>query len=387
MPVYEARIATPKGTRTVTIPASGKAEVERILKKRGRVLDIRMVKLFDMAPGLSPTERYVFLLKLSTMTGSNVPLGKALELIAATFRGSIRRVAATVAGRVNTGMPLTTALEEETKSFPASMVALIRAGLVAGNTSVALREAAEFERMIQGIRKGSVKEIYAGIGYLIASAALMIATMEYFGPMVTDNPMFSNGNGVDTAWIETSGTILMWFNLALVAVVLLFGLFGTVGRQISPVVSDRIIARIPFYSDLILAKNNYVTFYKLGLLIQSGVRIEESLRLTERDCPRGALKSDLGRSLEMIRRGRPWAEGMETMDPTDRASLISSTDREDVARTFRLLADQFRDLYLARIQAVAPAVNMAAALLMTAASGVLFGLTILPMLQLAANIN
>lgn len=388
MPVYEIRIATGRGVETSTISARSRSDAISMVRRKGRVLDARLVRLFDLQPGLSSAERYVFLLKLSTMTGSKVPLGKALDLIARTFRGSIRRVAGSLSEKVNAGMQLTAALESENKSFPVSMVALIRAGLAAGNTSAALREAAEFEHMIQSIRKGSVKDIYAGIGYLVSSAALIVATMEYFGPMVTENPMFTGPkSGVDIAWIEASGYILMYFNIALVVLVLVFAIFGTVGRQISPAVSDRFIAKIPFYADLILAKNNYVTFYKLGLLVRSGVRIEECLALTERDCPRGALKADLQRSLDYIKRGRAWAEGMETMDPTDRASLLSSTDREDIARTFRLLADQFRDLYLARINTLAPMINMGAALLMTAASGVLFGLTILPMLQMAASIN
>lgn len=387
MPAFEVRIASARGNQTLTVSAKNRDEAERIMKRRGRIVQIRRKGLFDMQPGLSSQERYIFLLKLSTMTGSRVPLGRALDLIATTFRGNIRRVAASLNEKIQQGMQLVAAMETESKSFPGSLVALVRAGLAAGNTATALREAAEFELMIQSIRKGSVKEIYAGIGYLIAAAGLTVATMEYFGPMVTENPMFRNQPGVDIELMEAFGYFVMWSNIALCILVLLFGFFGTAGRQLAPGIADKIIARIPYYSDMILAQKNYVVFYKLGLLIESGVRVEDSLRLAWEDCPRGALREDLRRALDFIQRGRPWAEAMETMDPTDRASLMASTDRLDIARTFRLLADQFRDLYLARVKAAAPAINMTAALYMTAGSIVLFGLTILPMLQLAASMN
>lgn len=385
MPVFVAKVSVGSVTSQVSVTADSRAEAERILRRRGRIISLRREGVFDLRPGLTPYERYMFLTKLSTMVASRVPMGRALDLMGETFTGNIRRVSRLLSDRVNSGMNFVTALEAERKSFPPSLLALIRSGFAAGNTSSALREAAEFERLMQQIRKGSMREIWTGIGYFAASAGLTVATVEYFGPMVTGNAMF-NTPGVDTGWIERLGVVFMWVNLALLGLIGLFAFMGTVGRRLSPAIIDRVIARIPFYADLVLAKNNYVTFYKLSLLVSSGVRIEETLAITASDTGPGALRADLLRSLENIRKGRPWAVGMETLDPTDRASLLSSSDREDVARTFRLLADQFRDLYIARMQALAPGLNILAALFMSIASAILFGLTILPMLQLAANI-
>lgn len=385
MPIFIAKVSVGGRTTQVTIPASNRAEAERQLKRRGRVISLKRQGLFDLQPGLSPYERYMFLVKLSTMIASKVSMGKALELMSQAFTGNIRRVSKSLSERVNSGVNFITAIEEERKSFPPSLIALIRSGFAAGNASNALREAAEFEQLMQNIRKGSMKEVWTGFGYFAASAGLTVATVEYFGPMVTGNALF-NTPGVNTDWIEQFGVVFMWLNIGLLALLSFMVFMGTVGRLASPAVIDRVIARIPFYADLILAKNNYLTFYKLSLLVRSGVRIEETLEITAMDIGPGALKADILRSLEMVRKGRPWATGMETLDPTDRASLLASSDREDVARTFRLLADQFRDLYIARMQTLGPALNIVAALFMSIASAILFGLTILPMLQLAASI-
>jgi general secretion pathway protein F len=386
MPVFEGKVSVGGKTERVVLTAKSRKDAERILRRKGRVVQLKRQGLFDLDQGLTPHERYTLLLKLSTMLASKVPLGKALTLLADTFGGKIRKVSRSLADKVNNGMQFAAALESEGKSFPSSTVALIKAGLAAGNTSSALREAAEFEHMIQGIKKGSVKEIWTGVGYFSAAAGLMIGTMEYFGPMVTANPMFTKA-GVDNQWIEDVGYIVMYINIAILVMIGFLGFMGTAGRLAAPASMDRVIARVPFYSDLVLAKNNYVTFYKLGLLVQSGVRIEESLMLTAADSPRGALRSDIERALELIRKGLPWADGMKTLDPTDKASLLASTDREDIARTFRLLADQFRELYMARVRTLAPMLNLLAALFMSIASAILFGLTILPMLQLATKIS
>lgn len=385
MPTFVAKIYIGGRSSSVTITAQSKSDAVRKLKRRGRVVSIKRHGLFDLSPGISAAERYVFLVKLSTMVGSKVSLGRALDLMAEAFSGNIRRVSRTLSERVNSGMNFIDAIEQERKSFPASLVALIRSGFAAGNASNALREAAEFEQMMQQIRKGSMKDILTGIGYFAAAAALTVATVEYFGPMVSRQSMF-NRPGVDIDWIEQFGRVFMWINISVLAFIGILTFMGTLGRLVSPAVIDRIIARIPFYADLVLAKNNYITFYKLSLLVKSGVRIEETLEITASDMSPSALKTDILRSLDLVRKGRPWASGMETLDPTDRASLLSSSDREDVARTFRLLADQFRDLYISRMQTLAPALNILAALFMSIASAILFGLTILPMLQLAASI-
>lgn len=384
MPIFTAKVSVGGQIRQVTIPAANRADAEHQLKRRGRVVSLRRKLLPDTQPGLSPHERYTLLVKLSTMIGSKVSMGRALEIMADAFSGNVRQVSRRLSERVNSGVNFITAIEEERKSFPPSLVALIRSGFAAGNAANALREAAEFEHLMQGIRKGSMRDIWTGIGYFAASAGLTVATIEYFGPMVTSNALFSRP-GIETEWIQGFGTVFMWVNIGLLVLIGLMAFMGTIGRLANPAAVDRIIARIPFYADLVLVKNNYLAFYKLSLLVKSGVRIEETLEISAMDIESGALRADILRSLDMVRKGRPWAIGMETLDPMDRASLLASSDREDVARTFRLLADQFRDLYIARMQTLGPVLNILAALFMSIASGILFGLTILPMLQLAAN--
>ena len=287
--------------------------------------------------------------------------------------------------RVEAGMDIPDAMAQDPKNFPPTTTALVRAGAASGNTRSALKDAADFEYQMSNVHKGSMKQIWSAIGSFLTAGGLVIGTNEYFGPMVMDNPMFLNAEGLNYEWARVAGDICTWVMIVMLVVFALFFWLGTAGRQIMPNAADKIILRIPYYKDLILSRNNHVTLYKLSLLIQSGVRIEEALSLTAVSSPRGALKTDLMRALGSVRGGKPWAQAMSTLHATDKAALTISTNRDDIARTLNILATQYSDLYMQRISTFAPTLAMVAALFMSIAGGLMFAQTILPMLQLSAS--
>lgn len=384
---WQARVVGPNGTQTIDIDSPNYDIAWRQASRRGTVVSLKKQRKFDLVPGMSAGDRYTFLVRLSSMLGSKVSTSEALRIIAASFGGSIRRAAQQLLQRVEAGFDLPTAMEMDRKNFPATLTALVRAGGEGGHAWKALKDAADFEYQLSQTRKTSNRGLWSAIGTFLIAGALMLGTTQVFGPWVMDNPMFKGNRAVDVGWIETSASIL-----TVLMVILLIAFFGfvwlaTIGRQMFPDFCDKIIVTIPYYRELVLAQNNYVTLYKLGLLIKSGVRIEESLRLTWEGCPRGALRTDINRALSAVRNGRNWGMAMETLHPTDRAALSQSTDREDVARTLDALAVQYRDLYVQRIATFSPALQLVAALFITLASGVLFGLTILPMLQLSVGLS
>lgn len=387
MASYNARIITDDGVKTIKVDARDDVDAERIAAKRGTVIGVKKRFSLDLQRGMNASERNTFMLRLSSMVGSKMSVTDALRLLNTTFTGKIKDAAGLMLQRIEQGMTLHDAIEIDRKNFPVATAALVKAGVQGGETWKALRDAASFEYQIRTIQKSSSKDAISAIFSFIVAAILMIATTEYFGPQVMDNPMFKNAPGVNVGWIDTFGKILTG---VMVFLLILFGIFGwlaTAGRAVMPDLADKIILKIPYYKDLVLSRNNYVVLYKLGLLIGSGVRMEESLALTAEGSPRGALRSDIERALKAIRAGRSWARAMETLHPTDQASLASSSDREDIARTLDMLANQYKDLFINRMQSMAPALQMLSAFFMTAAGFVLFGLTILPMLQLSSAIK
>lgn len=375
-----------RGIETIEIGAQSIEQARAIATRRGTVVDARRARGLDLIPGMGAAERYTFLVRLSTMLSSKVGTAEALRLLAAAFTGRIRTAARNMLTRIESGDDLATAMELDRKNFPPTLTAMVRAGAAGGQTSKALRDAADFEYELSQIKKTSSRGIWTAIGSFLIAAALMIGTTQWFGPWVMENPLIAGNSAVEVGWVTTTGNVLTVLLVLVLALLALLAWMATIGRKLSPDFFDAIIVKVPYYRELVLAQTNYVTLYKLGLLIRSGVRIEESLALTSESCPRGALRTDLVRAVAAVRSGRPWGQVMATLHSTDRAALTASTNREDVARTLGVLAVQYRDIYVQRISTFSPALQLVSAAFMSLAGVVMFGLTMLPMLQVSASI-
>ena len=386
MAIYIVKVLTEDGIRTTRVEAADDTSADRIAGRKGTVLSRKRQMSTDLSRGMSASERNTFMLRLSSMVGSKMAASEALKLIAETFSGRIRQCATQMVERINQGMNLADAISADTKNFPPATAALVKAGVSGGETWRALREAAEFEYLITGIQKGAMKDIAAAIGTFFIAFGLMIMTVYWLGPTVTENPIFRNNPNIDVYWPTIIGHALVWIMGAKAFLFLVFAWIGTAGRLISPDQADKLILKIPYYKDLVLSRNSYIVLYKLGLLVKSGIRIEECLSLTADGSPKGAMRTDMYRALGFIRQGKNWANGMETLHPTDRAALSCSTDRTDTARTLDMLATQYRDLYMSRIKSFAPVMQTLAALYMSAAGAEMFFLTMLPMLQFSASV-
>lgn len=384
MPKFTVRVSSEKGVRSIVVDAGDQSTAERIASKKDQVLSVRRNATMDFSKGLSTTERHMFMLRMSALIGSKMGAAEALRLMATHFSGRIRKCAQGLLEKIEIGTTLHDAISADTKNFPIATSALLKAGVESGETWKALKDAADFEYMIAGIQKGAMKEMSAAVMNYFVAFAMMWGSVYWMGPEVLNNSLFRKNPAVDVAWAEYMGIGLTW-GMGVGAVIGIFFIWlGTAGRMIIPDLADKIILSIPFYKDLVLSRNSYITLYKFGLLVNSGMRMEECLILTADGSPKGALRTDFERALRFAKNGKEWANGLETLHPTDRAALKSSTDRKDTARSLDMLATQYRDLYMSRMRSFAPVLQSVSALCIALSGVVMFGLTILPFLQLSA---
>jgi len=245
-----------------------------------------------------------------------------------------------------------------------------------------LQDAAQFELEMQQIKKSSGKGMWGAIGAFMLAGVINLGGTFYVGPKVMESDLMKmNSESIDISVVELISTVMGWTMGVMMTAFILLMLLGSIGRRILPQQADAIILRIPFYKDLVLSRNNYTVLYGLALLISSGVRIEDALRLSMETAPPGALKQDLIYAMQAVRSGRPWASAMKTLHATDKASLNTSQDREQVSRALNALSHQYRELYAQRISAFVPTLQMLAAVFLSLAGFILFGQAILPMLQ------
>jgi general secretion pathway protein F len=388
---FTARVRAKNGISTVQISAKSKKEAMSQASKLGHVINLKQTSgYFSSLGALSPADRQIFFARMSSMLASRVGTSAALELMRTTFTGKIQDVSGQLLQYVQNGDDFSDALAKVgAPDFPVATIALIQAGSRSGETWRAIRDASEFEYQLHNAKKSASKGMFSAIGGFVFAGIMTVVSTLYVGPKIMSSDMIKAANTaetpIDIGWLTTAGNIIGIIIAVMLGVGVLMTLFSTLGRRLFPVTADNVILKIPFYKDLVLARNNFVVLYGLGLLLRSGVRTEEALRLSAENAPRGALRSDLSNASQAVKTGRPWPPCLRTLHPTDRAALLSAVDREQIAGTFNTLANQYRELYAMRLASFVPAINVLAALFLSASGGILFGQSILPMLMASKN--
>lgn len=385
MPEYKANIIVKGNLRQTVIIADDEVTARRQAKRQGRVVRLKkrnpLLQFFE--PRMRPDERIVFLQRLGMMIRSRLGMSDALKVMRSAFSGSVRRVADELLRRVEQGADFGEAVFKMSKDFPNTTAALINSGIQGGNLPQALDNAASFELEMDEIRRSSSRGMAGALFTFFTAAALTIGTAFFVGPWMLDSQLMQQGgDAIDVDWAYYTAYVLA--SLMIVMVVGVGGLLSLtyLVKPVAPGFSDRIVLKIPIYRDLVLAKNNYTVLHGLGLLIESGVRMEDALRLAAESAPRGEVRADLERAYRAIRTGSPWASVMNTLHPTDIAALSTAQNKEQIANAFQAVAGQFRKTYVQRVQEVVPGMQLLSALFMSIAGGLLFALIILPMLQL-----
>ncbi len=389
MATYKATIKSGKGVAEFEIEAETIDTAKMIARRRGKVMTVKKVSaassLFESH--LTVAERQILLQNLSNMLGARLGASEAIEVIRRTFSGNVKKVSDKILRHMETGADIVEALERiGAPNFPDTVLALIRAGSRSGETWRSLRDAALFEQEIENVKKNSKGGIGAGIAGFLVAAGVTLGTKFYVAPKLMDSDFFKMAaDKVDLTFIDTMTNVVGFTMLFLTVVFVFLLLLGGIGRKVVPAFSDMIVMKIPFYKDLILAKNNYTTLYGLSLLIRSGVPMEQSLSLTAQASPKGALRKDLEKGVAAIKKGKPWAAAMDSLAETDKAALSVSADREQIADTLGNLSVYYKEAYARVVGSVGPTLQLIAAIFLVLSGGILFGYTMLPMLQVAAQ--
>jgi general secretion pathway protein F len=384
---YSVRLHTRAGVHVEDMEAKNAREAEVRAAKLGSVISVKRVRV-SRRGGLSYGDRQILLSRLSAMLASRVGATDALSLMRDTFTGRIRHVSHELLIKVQAGASIPAAIVAQgARDFPPTVAAMIEAGANSGATPQALRDAGAFERHLYDIRRTSARGVWSALLSFLVGIIFVVATVFFMVPRIMESPLMTMTGGAE----QFAGSIRFAYGVGYVTVAVLIclaalGLLGTVGRAISPVGADAIILRIPFYKDVVLSKSHFVSFYGLGLLVKAGVRMESAFDLLAGTTPAGALREDFLRARDAVKNGSSWANAMRTLQPTDRAALGASLDRTQVSEAMEAISIAYRDLYAQRVAALAPVLQTLAALGLILSGLLMFGLTILPVMQMSTKI-
>lgn len=384
MPRFEVRLIAAGKARTLLVDAGDADQARAQVSGRGRVLAVRRRPGWHFGRTLSHHERHVLFIRMAAMLDSRIGLAEALRRLAASFDGRIRRVAERMADAVEIGDDLPTAMERQPADFPPTVVALVRAGGHGVGTSEALRNAAGFEADLLKPTREFRTGLWVSIAHALLGAGTMVLTTHVLTPWLLETELFRDARmKVDVDWILLSSNISTAVVMLFLGVLAGLGVLTTLGRRLAPVAVDRLFRILPVYRHIALGLEQYITFHKLALLVGSGVGMDKALTLAAESAGVGALGGELRLAARAVVTGKPWAGALRSVHSTDRASLAAADSRTDVARTLQALALQHRDLYLLNVGLAQPVMRGVGIVFLGLSAMVLFGLTILPVLQIA----
>lgn len=365
---------------------SARKEAER----RGQVLSVTQSGGAAGWQKMSLDDRQVFFARLATMLQSKVGTSTALDVIYQSFNGTVREAARQIRDYIAAGATLDEAMEMcGTRYFPETVVAIIRTGSRGGDLAYALREAARFEKEMSEVKRESGKGIFSALSGFVAAVITILASTMYVAPQIMNSSLVTaSGDGVDIGWVMTMANVISV--IAVVVTIIIGGVLflGKVMRPFAPAAIDRLILKIPFYRDMALAKSNYMVFFGLAVLLKAGLRVEEALTLTITGAPKGELRNDLERARNAIVNGssQPWPYVMTMLHATDKAALATAQDKTQTASTIEDLAKQYQALYRSRLEMFVPAMQGFSAVFLSLAGFVLFGVSVMPLMQSTSSI-
>lgn len=386
---FSVKVLAGRQAKDIILAAKSAKDAQTIAAKQGQVLSVKQLRTSSRWDKMSLADRLVFFQRLASMIGSRVGTSEALDVIVHSFSGTVREAARILKDQISNGASLPEAMEAAgPRYFPETVVAIVRTGSRGGDMAFALREAARFERELASVKKESSKGMFSALAGFLAGVITIVVSTYYVAPLTLESSLVKGAEGVDVGWVMTMAHGASIF--AALASALVGGIFfyGVILRPINPAAVDRGILKIPFYRDMALAKTNYMVFFGLAVLLKAGLRVEEALKLTIDTAPRGELRNDLERAMKAIVKGsaQPWPYVMTMLHPTDKAALATAQDREQTARTIEELALQYQSLYRSRLELFVPIAQMLAAIFLSVAGFVLFGVNIIPLMQAMSGI-
>ena len=288
MPVYEYR-ARDRGGQTLKsqMEADSEAQVRDALRARNLMIleikapktglnaDIKIPGLTDRPPGLKQVA--VFSKQLATLINAGVPLVQSLAILQRqldnkTFEAVIKKVR----GEVESGQPLSEALQQHPKIFGRLFINLVRAGETSGTLDTVLDRIADFQEKqlaLQGKIKGALTYPTVVLVFALGITYFLLTTVvpQFAGILTQLNaplPFITRMLMAVSNFLQHSGLLL----LAIIAVIVLAYRWYYRTPQGRHAIDDFKL-RLPVFGNLI-QKSAISSFARtFGLLVSSGVNI------------------------------------------------------------------------------------------------------------------
>jgi len=230
--------------------------------------------------GVSLKDKILFSKQLAVLLKAGVPLLQSLELLTDQFKGRLHSILVTIKDEVKGGTSLADAMGQYPKAFDTIYVQLVRAGEASGKLDAILERLTGYLERREAIKKKIRSALQYPIIQLVIAFGVVILLLTVVVPQL-QGLFEAQGERLPTItkiMVAVSDAVRSYFVLIALVIGVLVSIFIYWARTPSGArILDQLKLKIPVIK-YISRTNAVVQFcYTLGLLIESGVNLAESL--------------------------------------------------------------------------------------------------------------
>lgn len=296
-----------------TLDVASKQQLKDALKSQGLMLvEAQIVEgivhqtswwsLFES--GVSFKDKLLFTKQLAVLLKSGIPLLKSIELLLEQFTGKFQRILMTVRDDLKAGLSFAHALEKYPSIFPVFYTQLVQAGELSGNLELVLNRLTTYLEKDEATRK-KVSEATSYPLFLLGLAfAIVVGVLVYVVPGMKSMFAKMGSDKLPTPTqllVDISDFVTDWWILLLIgSVVFGIGFLWWRRTEQGKYHIDLLLLKIPGISFLTKTKA-VVQFCKtLGVLLESGAHLSDSLSIVCNIIDNKVLTNELNQAREHI---------------------------------------------------------------------------------------
>lgn len=284
-------------------------EKQEIKKSPVKPVEIKKRKSFNIEisfGGVSHSDILFFTKHVGVALKSGLTIIEGLEIVEDQAKGKLKKILANIIQITKSGQPFHIALEKYKKYFSPLYINMVKMGEVSGNLEENLEHLAEHMAKTYELKK-KVKSVMIYPSFvMIALVGLGLAVATYVFPKIL--PLFRTIDlklPLSTRLLIFVAEIFdkygLYISLATIAIV--FVIIAILRLDAVKPITHRIIIRIPIIKNII--KNfNLASFTRtFGILLASGIPVDESLRNSSDAINNRAYKSAILSFIPEVRKG------------------------------------------------------------------------------------
>ena len=319
---YSAKTRDGSQNKKGEIEAPNQKSAIRMLRNKNLVVysmvatgkQTNLLGIFEKLKGVSLGDKVKFTEQLASMTTAGLPLTKALDiLVTQTGNKQMSEIIDETLADVESGMPLSTALEKYPKVFDQSYVSLLKAGEKSGKLSDVLSKQAktmEKQRKFKSEVKGAM--IYPIIVLSTMAVVFVLIMILVIPKMATMYESLNVELPVLTQVLISISNFMVnsWWIMILGFAGTVYGIRFFANTPYGKYFFAGLFLKLPIFGNL-NKKSNLVEFTQtLGLLSEAGVPIVEGLEIAQYSMGNLIYQDAVNNFIDDVKHGYPLSQSI-----------------------------------------------------------------------------